>query len=452
MDPVPAIVVKKSPRPVLESGGESSQPQVFRVGASPRLADQALATWPDVSLGPCIPLPHDGFWDPEGPYLHYGCNPERATKISLIGSEKRGLKRLVAAHTTEQRLSLRARIILMAYQGHSNSAIAKSLGIQVKTVRKWRDRFAIYRMDGLFDKDRCGRPDLFEARQRHEVFALVVTPPPEPYAVWTLDLLAEELMNRGVVTSISRETISYWLRTADIKPHLSKYWLNSKDPQFKEKKKRVINFYINPPTDGKVLCVDEKTGMQALERCHPDLPPGPGRVRRREFEYKRHGTVSLLAAFDVKSGKVTGQFIDKNDSANFISFLKMLMKLHPGVKLYLILDNGSSHTSQETTAFFEQHSDQLVPVFLPTHTSWLNQIEVWFSALSRKALRKVSFASRSALRLRIQNYISIHNRTAKPYRWTAKGRPLKGVSTPKLQRGTRGKAFARFENRPSEAM
>ncbi len=371
--------------------------------------------------------------EPPPPELH-GRSPQarqmtetnKPIYVSLRGGERRQLRRISEAQKSEQRMALRARIILLASDGKDNRGIARELGLDVKTVRKWRGRFAWSRMAGLYDAPRSGRPPVFDATQRHEVFSLVVSSPPKPYTRWTIDLLADELVKRCIVPSIGRETISYWLRTADIKPHRFRYWLNSKDPQFQEKKDRVVKLYTNPPTDGIVLCIDEKPGIQVLERRHPTRPPARGRVRRLEFEYKRHGTVSLMAAFEVHSGRVRGECISRNDSETFIRFLKRLMRAYPKTKLYLVLDNGASHCSKATRAFLNEHSDLLVPVYLPTHASWLNQIEIWFSALSRHALRNTSFPNKEALRRRIREYIQHHNRIARPYRWK-KGKPLKGL-------------------------
>jgi transposase len=240
-------------------------------------------------------------------------------------------------------------------------------------------------------------------------------------------LLANELVERGVVPSISRETVSLWLRTADVKPHRVKYWLTSNDPEFKKKKDRIIALYLSPPKDGIVISIDEKTSIQALERTRPGrgAPPGPHRNRRIDFEYKRHGVVNLIAAFAVHSGRVVGECVEKNDSATFIQFIRRIMKICPRKKLYLILDNGTTHRSKETTAFLARYP-RLVPVFTPTHASWLNQIEIWFSLLSRQALRNVSFQSRAELRNRILQYIDVYNGTAHPFNWTSKGLPLTG--------------------------
>lgn len=347
------------------------------------------------------------------------------TRITLRGRERRILQRVVRAQTSEQRDVLRARIVLLAALGNNNSQIADEPGVDVQTVRKWRDRFAASRLEGLWDAPRSGRPPQFTSAQRHDVFTLLVGPPPFPYARWTVDLLANELVARGIVPSIGRESVSLWLRTADVKPHRVKYWLTSKDPDFKAKRDRIIDLYLNRPKDGIVISIDEKTSIQALERTRPESPPRPHRNRRVEFEYKRHGVVNLIAAFTVHSGKALGECIEKNNSAAFIRFIRQIMKANPKGKLYLILDNGTTHRSKETTAFFAEHP-RLVPVFTPTHASWLNQVEIWFSLLSRQALRNVSFRSRSELKNRILRYIDKSNDSARPFKWTSKGRPLAG--------------------------
>lgn len=349
--------------------------------------------------------------------------PRYAPRITLRGSVRRELGRLVRAHTTEQCLVTRAQIVLLAATALNNCEIAHELGVDVKTVRKWRGRFHEHGLPGLLDRPRPGRPPSFDSQQRHELFTLVVSPPPAPHGRWTMDLLVEHLVEGGLVTCISRETVSHWLRTADLKPHRLKYWLNSRDPEFKPKRDRVLQFYLKKPEDGRVICVDEKTSIQALERIAPDQPVAAKRARRVEFEYKRHGTVNLIAAFDVHSGHVIAECVDRNDSAAFIAFLKQLLARHRRGKLYLVLDNGTTHRSKETQEFFVANP-RLVPVFLPTHASWLNQVEIWFSALSRQALKNASFSSREDLRARILDYVHLHNvERAAPYAWTYAGEP-----------------------------
>lgn len=352
---------------------------------------------------------------------------ERPSEIKLCGRERRVLARVIRAHSSEQRWVLRASIVLLAWRKRNNSEIADELGCDLKTVRKWRERFADHRLEGLDDAPRSGRPPHFGATQKHDLFSMVVEPPPPPFARWTIDMLVTELITRGIVPCIiSRETVSLWLRCADIKPHRCRYWLQSNDPEFKEKKDRVVDLYLNPPTDGRLICVDEKTCIQARERLWPGRAARRGLAARADFHYKRHGVVNLLAAFDVPTGYVMAECLTgRNNSEAFMRFVRRLMKRYPDEKLYLVLDNGTTHKSKATMAFFASHPN-LVPVFLPTHGSWLNQIEIWFSHLSRKTLKNASFTSRDDLIGRINEFVDEHNRWARPYRWTSKGDPLKG--------------------------
>lgn len=324
---------------------------------------------------------------------------------------------------------LRARIVLLAGLAVDNCEIANQLCIDVKTVRKWRGRYNELGLEGLDDELRSGRPRQFGFEVRQEVFTAVVGEPPEPYSTWSLDLLVKRLLDLELVESISIETVSYWLRTADIKPHRVRGWLNSKDPNFREKRDRIAALYRNPPRDGELLCLDEKTSIRARERIRQDHPAGPGQAKKHEWEYFRHGTVHLLACFNVRTGQVDHEIpTGKNDSPAFISFLKKVMKLYPRRKLYLILDNGTTHCSKATKKFFLRNP-RLVPVFTPTHASWLNQIEIWFSVLHRQALYRASFTSRQHLMERLEAYIELHNRElAHPYEWSTKDKPLTGIT------------------------
>ena len=351
---------------------------------------------------------------------------KKPSNIRLCGRERRTLLRIVRAHTSEQRWVQRARIVLLAWERRNNSEIADELGCDLKTVRKWRERFAAHGLVGLDDAPRSGRPYDFGSTQKHDLFSIVVERPPPPFVRWTVDMLATELITRGIVTTVSRESVSLWLRTADIKPHRCKYWLESTDPNFKEKKDRVVDLYLNPPADGRVICVDEKTCIQARERLWSGRPARRGRPSRVDFHYKRHGVVNLVAAFEVGTGHVTAECLaGRNDSRAFMRFVRRLMRKYRGEKLYLVLDNGTTHKSKVTTAFFARHP-KLVPVFVPTHGSWLNQVEIWFSLLSRQALKNASFVSRESLIQRIEEFIDEHNRWAGPFKWTSKGQPLKG--------------------------
>ena len=364
---------------------------------------------------------------PAGPRDAETCANAAATpaRIDLTGSERWELQRIVAAHKSQQRMVLRARIVLLAGRGLNNSQIAHELDCELQTVRKWRSRYARSREEGLYDMPRSGRRSRFSPTERCAAIAVLLQPPPAPRSSWTLDMAVEALLAQRVVPAISRETLSRWLRTADIKPHRTRYWLNSKDPDFNAKMAQVIDLYMNRPKGVRVICIDEKTCIPARERLHPDRPMRAGRPRRLEFEYERHGTVHLIAAFDVHTGRVIGECVDTNNSAAFIRFLCRLRRMFPGETLHFILDNGTTHRSRKTPKFMARHPWLGKAVFLPTHSSWLNQIEIWFSVLARQALRHASFSSRAELIDRIQAYIELHNQHCKPYRWTATGEALR---------------------------
>lgn len=351
-------------------------------------------------------------------------NDQDAVRITLVGSERRELRRVVAAHKSEQRAVLRAKIVLLAAQGRNNCEIADELGCHVQTVRKWRARFASGRLENLRDLPRPGRTPQFEASVRHKAIAALLGPPLPGFARWTLDSAVQALIERKIVTTISRETLSRWLRSFDLKPHRCRYWLESKDPEFQPKMDAIVDLYLNKPRNGRVICIDEKTCIPARERIRPDQPARPGRVRRQEFEYRRHGTVHLIAAFEVHTGRVFTKCVDKNDSDAFIEFLREVRRQYPREKLYLVMDNGTTHRSEATTKFLATQP-RMVPVFTPTHASWLNQVEIWFSALSRRSLRHMSFDSREALIRHIEAFVAAHNQTAKPYRWTKTGEALR---------------------------
>ena len=371
-----------------------------------------------------------------------------AIELNLTIPEREKLEAIVRCGRTEQRLAFRSRIILEAGAGRSNKVIADKLGCNVDTVGKWRGRFAELRLAGLDDAPRSGRPVTFTLEQKCAVLAKSLSTPPEGLSCWSLEDLADAVKSDPSIgiLSICPETIRTWLRDNELQPHRNKYWLNSKDPEFKEKMNRVLEMYLSPPEDGMLWCLDEKTGIQALFRKAPTKRLKKGLIQRMEFEYKRKGTVGLLAAFDVKTGHVEGQCYTKpaadtpegrkqketgvgeetdgkNNSAAFILFLQRLMAAYPEEKhgkLYLILDNGSTHTSKETGEFLAAHP-RLVPVYLPIHASWLNQVEIWFAILSRRALRHYDSLSVYGLAQHIMDFMAYYNKFKKhPFQWKKK--------------------------------
>jgi transposase len=341
----------------------------------------------------------------------------RAAAVRLTIKRRRKLDQIIAAATSPQQLVLRAKIVLAAAAGTANAAIARHLGCSIATVRCWRRRFAVRGIPGLFDKPRCGRPETHGPSARLAVIATATSLPPGGESQWSQAMIAGQLAGRGLL--ISPATVGRVLAEAKVRPHKVRGWLNRADDEtFWARAGAVCRLYLDPPPGTVLISVDEKTGIQAKSRKHPGTPARPGRDARREFEYVRHGTVSLLAAMNVTTGEVIGERITKNDSATFISFLAMLDQLTPpSLRIHLIMDNGSSHTSRATRAWLAGHPRFQV-TYTPKHASWLNMIEQWFGVLTRRLLRRGEFASRDDLEAKITAFTIRHNKHARPYKWS----------------------------------
>jgi transposase len=292
--------------------------------------------------------------------------------------------------------------------------IARRLDTTETTVRKWRGRFAVHGIKGLLDLPRPGRPGTYGPEVRLRVIACATSAPPSGAATWTHALIAQRLAEVG----ISPSQVGRILAEADLRPHKVRGWLNRlDDEQFWHLAAQVCDLYLRPPADGVLLSVDEKTSMQAKSHKYPERAAWKGQAARREFEYIRHGTVSILAAMDVADGQVWAERIDRNNSVTFIAFLAMLDRvIDPRLTIYLIMDNGSSHTSRAIRAWLTAHP-RFKAAYTPKHASWLNVIEMWFSALTRRLLRRGEFASREDLMAQIDDFAIRHNATARPYRW-----------------------------------
>jgi len=349
-----------------------------------------------------------------------------APPITLTDEERAELNRRVAAHTTTVRAARRARIILLAADGVPSRQISAIVGMHESNVAKWRNRFRAKGLKGLEDGPRSGRRRRFGHDERMAMAAAATSErdPDDPVATWTYYELAQHLWAEGIQVSVSQ----LWriLTTMDIRLDRVRGWLNRRDdPEFWDRVRDVCGLYLNPPERALVLSVDEKTSIQAKERRCPDQAPAPGRPRRREFEYVRHGTASLMAAMDVHSGAVLGRPIERNNSATFCAFLDAIDKgVDPDLAIHVILDNGSSHISKETRAWFAAHPRWVVH-YTPVHASWVNQIELFFSILQRKVVRKGNFTSREDLMAKLIAFISDYDQTAKPFAWTYSGDPLK---------------------------
>lgn len=337
-------------------------------------------------------------------------------RIDLTPDERRGLECIVRADTSEQRAVLRARTVLLADEGCSTEEIMGALGISKPIVIKWRSRFVKDRLDGLQDAPGRGRPRVHGADIRLKIATEACRPPAGATHWSTRDLAAH-------VGGVSHVTVHRVLSAEKIKPHLQEMWVNSQDPDFEAKQAEIIGLYLNPLENALVLCVDEKPGMQALGRKALDKPVRPGTAARREFEYVRHGTKSLLAALAVHDGTVTGQYYDRHSHAEFLDFLQVLDRLYPSGELHLIVDNLSVHKHENVEKWLGRHP-RIKLHFTPTHASWLNQIELWFSILGRKILKRGIFNSTHELVAKIMDYIECYNQSATPFRWTYTGAPL----------------------------
>jgi transposase len=351
--------------------------------------------------------------------------PFVAEPITIDDETRDILESRVAAHTTPQRDAKRARIILLAADGVSSLQISREVGMHESNVAQWRKRFLAEGIDGLDDIQRPGRPEVIINDERLEIAAIATSArdAPDGGETWTYEEIHTEAKRRGIKISLGH----VWnvLSSFDIKPHLVKGWLNRKDdPEFWERVDDVCGLYVHLPKRAVVFSIDEKTGMQATANKFATQPAGPGTPVREEFEYVRHGTASLVAAFEVHTGSVYGEIIGRNDSQTFCEFLQAIEDQVPkGKRIHIILDNGSSHTSRETKRWLKRHK-RFVVHYTPPHASWVNQVELFFSILTRKLLKNNSFDTRDDLVHKIIRWINDYNKSAKPFAWTYTGKPL----------------------------
>ena len=349
-----------------------------------------------------------------------------AVLVVLGQRRRRRLEAMVARPTSAQRVVMRAKIVLAAWRGRSNEAIAAELGIRADTVRKWRGRFAAEGMPGLRDRPRPGRPAVYDLDAHLLIVATVTQEAQQADSHWTHRLLAHHLAES---LGISASQIGRILASLDLKPHRVRGWLNRPaDPAFVAKAQAVCALYLKPqPADTVLFSVDEKTAMQAKSRKRATRAVRPGRPELREFEYVRHGTVSLMAAMNVTDGTIHPKIIVANNSATFIEFLtELAATVDPAKKIHLILDNGSSHTSKETRLWLVEHP-RFTVTHTPVHASWLNIVEIFFSILTRRMLRRGDFASRQDLIDKLLAFIATYNQTAKPFRWTYDAKLLRAA-------------------------
>jgi transposase len=335
----------------------------------------------------------------------------RAAEVALTSEQRATLRSWVAAGTTEQRLAFRAQIILALAEGQSNAAVADRLATRPATVSKWRGGFARQGLAGLADAPRSGKPRRYAADAEQRILAALDAPPPAGYARWNGPLLAKHLGD------ISKHQIWRVLRAHGISLERRRSWCISTDPAFAQKAAEIVALYLQPPENALVLAVDEKPHIQALERAQGwlRLPNGKA-LTGFSHSYKRHGTTTLFAALDVATGLIKAGHYRRRRRVEFLHFMNRLVAQHPDRELHVILDNLNTHKPKHDR-WLARHKNVHFH-FTPTHASWLNQVEVWFSILSSNALAGASFTSPRQVRDQIDAFIAAYNRNAHPFEST----------------------------------
>ena len=339
----------------------------------------------------------------------------RPTKPLILGPQEQSKLELMARRPkTDQRTALRARIVLECAAGKSNTAVASKLKVTLQTVGKWRERFLQGRLGALGDAPRSGQPRKITDEKVEAVITRTLETRPKDATHWSTRTMAEASgLNQNAIVRI-------W-RAFGLKPHLQENFKLSTDPFFVEKVRDIVGLYLNPPerTRAVVMCVDEKSQVQALDRSQPVLPMRPGQAERRTHDYHRHGTTSLFAALDVATGKVIGRCHQKHRHQEFIRFLDQIDRsVPPGLEIHLVLDNYATHKTPRVAAWFQKRPRYHLH-FTPTSGSWLNQVERWFGKITEQRIRRGVFKSVDQLVTSIDEYIAANNKDPKPFVWTA---------------------------------
>src|SRR6266404_4584303 len=344
--------------------------------------------------------------------------PRQAMPVTLSQADQTELQRWVSAHQTPQQVSQRCRIILAAAGGEQDKTIAEDLGINSKTVSLWRGRFRNEGVDCLWEvAPGRGRKPRFSEEKIEAIVKATLETRPAGATHWSCRTLAE---SQGV----SKNTINRVWQSHQLKPHLTETFKLSRDVRFLEKLTDVVGLYLNPPQKALVLCIDEKSQIQALDRTQAGLPLKKGRCGTMTHDYKRNGTTTLFAALNMVSGKVSAQCYPQHRHQEFIKFLRQLdTEFEPDVELHLIMDNYGTHKHQKVRRFLERHRRFKVH-YIPTSSSWLNLVERWFAELSGKAVRRGSFASVPDLIEAIFDFIAKWNAEPTPFVWTAKAEDI----------------------------
>jgi len=332
-----------------------------------------------------------------------------APGLVINDDDRAELVRLTRSSTVAAGLAQRARIVLAAGSGMANTAIAEQVGVSVPTVLKWRGRFAARGLAGLGDRARSGRPRVVD---HNKIVATTLKPPPKKYGVthWSSRLLAQHL-------GVGNATVARAWRQVGVQPWRAESFRFSTDPELVAKVTDVVGLYLNPPTDAIVLCVDEKSQIQALDRTAPVLPMQPHLIERRSADYIRHGTTTLFAALEIATGHVTGALKPRHRRQEFLAFCKQVARAYPDRELHLVMDNYAAHKTPEVKDWLAANPRVTVH-FTPTHASWMNLVEVWFSVIERQAIHRGTYTSVKDLNSKIRTFIDGWNDRAHPFAWT----------------------------------
>lgn len=331
--------------------------------------------------------------------------------VELSAEEREILQGWAGRRKTAQGLATRSRIVLLAAEGWTSSAVAVHLHVTRVTVGKWRSRFLDRRLDGLVDEPRPGAPRKVMDADVERVITMTLESIPKGATHWSSRSMAE-------AAKLSPSTVRRIWHAFALQPHRTETFKISNDPLFVEKVRDIVGLYLDPPERALVLCVDEKSQIQALDRTQPLLPMSPGQCERRTHDYVRHGTTTLFAALDVKSGRVIGNLHHRHRAREFLAFLSAVdAEVPEDLDLHLILDNYSTHKAPAVKRWLVRHP-RFHLHFTPTYSSWINLVERWFAALADKALRRAAHKSVKRLEEAIRTYIEVNNEQPKPLVWT----------------------------------
>jgi putative transposase len=333
-------------------------------------------------------------------------------EITLSVAERETLQQIAQSRSMPHGVVRRTQMILLSADGQTNAAIARRFGVSVPTVAHWRKRYQSHGQVGLYGEQRPGRPRTHDDARVAGLLHKVLQSRPKHATHWSVRSVAKE-------TRVSKSTVHRFFQLFGLQPHRSKSFKLSNDPFFVDKVRDIVGLYLNPPDKALVLCVDEKSQIQALERTQPLLPMGLGYVEGLTHDYVRHGTTTLFAALDVQNGKVITQCKSRHRHQEFLSFLRHLDEsVPPALDLHLVIDNYATHKHPTVRAWLAAHPRYHVH-YTPTYSSWLNQIERWFGLITQQSIRRGSFRNVKELVQRIDAYVKNHTRHASPFKWTA---------------------------------